>query len=305
MDLLIDDRHVSLVRVALGSGFHTITYPRSDLKAQGPMGQLRIFTDLVRQLRRERYDAVVDLDGTSLASNLVALVRATHRIGPGFVKRPRFYDECVDMEQATQHCFDDYAKVVESVTSGPVERQYLRLPDIPPPSLPPSIQSIPDDHRLVCLHPSASKSYKSWPVSRFAALSKALHERHFHVVLLGAGASERQTIDHIRKHADHPLTDTHDQLDINQLTWLIQRSHLYIGNDSGPMHLAASTGTPVIALFGPTELIRWQPLSDTTTVLSHQQICHRDCQPEACLGSYRCMSAITLEEVLTIVDTHG
>ena len=38
VDLLIDDRHVSLVRVALGSGFRTITYPRSDLKAQGPMG---------------------------------------------------------------------------------------------------------------------------------------------------------------------------------------------------------------------------------------------------------------------------
>tara|TARA_E500000331_G_scaffold43591_3_gene36157 strand:- start:3898 stop:4914 length:1017 start_codon:yes stop_codon:yes gene_type:complete len=305
VDLLIDDRHTSLVRVALGSGFNTIAYPRSELKALGPVGQLRAFTGLVTHLRRERYDAVVDLDGTSLSSNLVALVRARRRTGPDFARHPRFYDERVAMDQATQHCFDDYAKVVEAVTGQQVERQYLKLPDVPAPTMPASIQSIPNEQRLICLHPSASKSYKEWPASRFAALSEELHARNFHVVLLGAGASERQTISHIREHSNHPLTDTHNQLDISQLTWLIQKSHLYIGNDSGPMHLAASTGTPVIALFGPTELIRWQPLSDTTTVLSHQQLCHRNCQPEACLGSYRCMSAITLEEVLTIVDTHG
>lgn len=303
VDLVIDDRHAPLARLTLGDDFREIRYPRSAIRDQGPLRQLVTFAGVIRNIRTERYDTVVDLDGTSLSSNLVAFSRAGRRLGPGFVKRPRLYDDAIVMDQASQHCFDDFSKVAEALLDTPVPRKYLMLPTLPTPTLTSSLAAlVSDQRRLICLHPSASKSYKEWSASMFATLSDTLHERGFHVVFLGAGDTERQKVEQIRAYARHPFTDTVDQLDIIQLAWLIQHSQHYIGNDSGPMHLAATTGTPVVALFGPTELIRWQPLTPTTTVVSHQDICHPDCQPEACQRNYQCMSAITLEEVLAIVD---
>ncbi|MEM7363128.1 MAG: glycosyltransferase family 9 protein, partial [Pseudomonadota bacterium] len=201
VDLIIDDRHASLIHVALGSRCRVITYPRAKIKSRSVLGQLQTFYRLVRRVRANRYDIIVDLDGTSLSGTIVALTRGRHRIGPGFVKRRRFYHQAVAMDQATQHCFDDFARVAETVNGEPVPRQYLMLPELPHPELPPSLRSINNGQKpLACLHPSASKSYKEWPATQFASLSDALHERGYQVIILGAGEGERQTIDAIGEH---------------------------------------------------------------------------------------------------------
>ena len=303
VDLVIDDRYASLIHIALESQCRVVYYPRAKIKSRGVLGQLKTFYRLVRRVRANRYDMIIDLDGTSLTSTIIALIRGRHRIGPGFVKHSRFYDQTVPMDQATQHCFDDFARVAESVNADPIPRQYLMLPELPHQELSPTLTSILNRQKpLACLHPSASKSYKEWPATQFASLSDALHERGYQVIILGAGDGERPTIDAIGEHTQHPFIDTHNQLDIIQLAWLIQQCHLYVGNDSGPMHLAAITGTKVVGLFGPTELIRWRPLSETTTILARQNLCDPKCQPEACLGNYRCMSAITLDDVLAAIN---
>ncbi|MCB1692448.1 MAG: glycosyltransferase family 9 protein [Pseudomonadales bacterium] len=103
----------------------------------------------------------------------------------------------------------------------------------------------------------------------------------------------------------HPVINACDRLSLTALTGLFQRTHVFIGNDSGPMHLATAAGAPVVALFGPTELTRWQPRASHQVVVKGTDACDPGCRTEACLGNYRCMRSITVDQVETAITSLG
>ncbi|MGB2337211.1 MAG: glycosyltransferase family 9 protein, partial [Alcanivorax sp.] len=86
-------------------------------------------------------------------------------------------------------------------------------------------------------------------------------------VLIGAGHKDRMQIARVQSFLCEPVLDLCDQLTLSELISLLQHSQGYVGNDSGPMHLAAACGIPVVALFGPTDEHIWHPLSDQARVL--------------------------------------
>ena len=103
--------------------------------------------------------------------------------------------------------------------------------------------------------------YKQWPIAHFEALLNGLLAQGRQVVLTGsAGERDRECIAPLRVLASPPqLLDLSGQLDFNQLTTLLQGAALYIGPDTSVSHLAAASGVPVIAIFGPTNPMRWAP----------------------------------------------
>jgi lipopolysaccharide heptosyltransferase II len=123
-----------------------------------------------------------------------------------------------------------------------------------------------DDRPLVTIHPG-SGSYapaRRWPAHRFAALADRVIEDGCRVVLVG-GAEEAPLRRHVRSAMRHTaaILDLGGQTTLGELAAVLARSALYVGNDSGVMHLASSVGTAVVAVFGPTEPRTFGPFSGT------------------------------------------
>lgn len=113
----------------------------------------------------------------------------------------------------------------------------------------------------VVLHAPSMWPYKQWPLTHFRTLAAALLAQGRQVILTGSGgARDQECVAALRDLAPPPrLLDVSGRLDFNQLAALFGQAALYIGPDTSVTHLAAATGLPVIAIFGPTNPMRWGP----------------------------------------------
>ena len=114
----------------------------------------------------------------------------------------------------------------------------------------------------VVVHPGSGSPEKCWPVPRFARILEWISRRGPAVVLLGpAEEARREQLDpFLPANRLSPATPI-------ELAEALAGARLYIGNDSGPGHLAAAVGTPTISLFGPTDASIWRPLGPRSTVI--------------------------------------
>lgn len=152
--------------------------------------------------------------------------------------------------------------------------------------------------RFVVIHPGAKFWFKRWPLERFAILTDILQKEMGLKVILTGGEQETEDIQFIISQMKTTGLSLAGRLTILQLAALYKRALLFIGNDSGPMHIAAASGTPVIALFGPTEPEIWGPWGG-----GHLTICKKvpcsPCSNRGCnLKPYNCMEQISVDEVL-------
>jgi heptosyltransferase-3 len=115
--------------------------------------------------------------------------------------------------------------------------------------------------------------YKQWAPESFRQLADALLARGVQVVLTGSsGARDQACIAPLRSLAPAPqLLDVSGRLDFNQLAGLLARAALYVGPDTSVSHLAAATGVPTVAVFGPTNPQRWAPWPSTGTADLHRR----------------------------------
>lgn len=136
-------------------------------------------------------------------------------------------------------------------------------PRVVPPAgaaLPAALETQLQDGYVV-VHAPSMWSYKQWPVEHFATVVRELLAQGRQVVLTGSSsARDQECIAPLRGLGQAPrMVDASGQLDFSQLTTLLGRAALYIGPDTSVSHLAAATGLPVIAVFGPTNPQRWAP----------------------------------------------
>ena len=133
---------------------------------------------------------------------------------------------------------------------------------LPPPAQPlPSVLDAMIRPSAIVVHAPSMWPYKQWPVAHFRDLLTQLIAEGHQIVLTGsAGPSDQDCIQQLRGLAPSPqLMDTSGQLNFNQLVSLFQRASLYIGPDTSVTHLAAASGIRVLAVFGPTNPVRWGP----------------------------------------------
>ena len=133
---------------------------------------------------------------------------------------------------------------------------------VPPPArdLPPALRELVEPGAVV-VHAPSMWPYKQWPIAHFERLVVALLAQGRQVVLTGSGGGrDQECIAPLRALGQPPqLLDASGQLNFNELAALLRDAALYIGPDTSVSHLAAATGVPVIAIFGPTNPLRWAP----------------------------------------------
>lgn len=164
---------------------------------------------------------------------------------------------------------------------------------------------IKETDRLLVIHPGASCPSKIWPNDRFALVADRLIERYGFKVFVIAGMKDKALAQQVVNRMHHPVTSLAGENSLSQLTSLLRRSHLFISNDSGPVHIASALGLPLISLMARNEPglspKRWGPLGQRSRMLHKQVGCVR-CLAHRCEKEFACLKAISVEEVLEAAD---
>ena len=141
-------------------------------------------------------------------------------------------------------------------------------------------------------------SAKCWPPENFAALANRLPAQGEAEIVLFGTAAERQVSSAIAAGMRTPRSpiDLTGKTPIADLPALLSQCHLFIGNDSGAMHVAAAVGLPVVAIFGPTDPNGTSPVAPRCTIVQEKPYCS-PCFLRRCPTDHRCMKGITVDRV--------
>lgn len=144
---------------------------------------------------------------------------------------------------------------------------------------------------FVVIHPGSAGSNLNWSPAQYGELGRALAQEGLRVVISG-GPSETALTAAVAAAVGGAAVDLGGRLSLPQLAALLQRGRLYVGSSTGPTHLAAAVGTPIVALYSPLRSaapVRWRPLGERVEVLTPAAdlVCPK-CLGEAC-PYYHCM----------------
>lgn len=135
-------------------------------------------------------------------------------------------------------------------------------------------------------------SAKCWPPSRFAEVANRLQSETDSDVILFGTAGEANVSTAISAEMRQSPIDLTGKTAIADLPALLSQCHLFIGNDSGAMHVAAAVGLPVVAIFGPTDPFGTSPVTERCSIVQQRPYCS-PCFLRRCPTDHRCMTAIT------------
>lgn len=276
---------------------------------------------LVRRLRSEHFDLVIDFHGGPRASTLAWLSGAPTRIGYNVVGRGWMYSHCVHRPRGlrARHSVENQWDLLRHLdVSNPCRTRH------PVEMLPsrPAVETV--GHRLraagvsttdqlIVIHVSAGNPFRRWPLASFATLAAELARADARRrIILTAGPSEADAAARAISDARAilPRSDCERVLDcgefsLEELRALADRTTLYIGGDSGPMHVVSASRVPVVALYGPTLPARSAPWRDGPPAVAVEvpDLRCRPCDQRVCEpGDYRCLTWIAPARVLEAAE---
>lgn len=234
---------------------------------------LRAFRDFMREIREGRYEVTLDFHGILKSGLLAGASRAKERHG---FTPPR--------ARELSYLFSNRRTPLPSDRLNRIEEN-LRLctdagahaPLQPAPLyVPPHVAEIVDPFfeetfsgakHIVAVHPAVDRPEKQWPLGHFARLVDLLHADGRFDVLLTWGPGQRTMAEDVYKRTRSNPAIAPETPKLQHYAHLVSRAHLYFGGDTGPMHIAAAMGTPVVAVFGGTDPVKHAPLRTRHEVL--------------------------------------
>jgi 3-deoxy-D-manno-octulosonic-acid transferase/heptosyltransferase-1 len=305
--------HPDLDRVIISRRKHWI----KELK-KGKISVFREVAQFIRELRGRRYDLVIDFHGLLKSAVIVFLSSGKRKLGydsmqemSGLFLTEKAYE---DMDKHAVDRYLDLVRYLEHKDSVPVNMGGEGVSDAkvceeePSFLLPVSEEDEKKVMRLleskgmgesgfVAVSPVALWETKLWEEKSFALLCDLIYLKYaLPVVFTGTG---KESIDLIRSKMKTSAISLAGETSLKELACLYRRAAIVISTDSGPMHIAAAMGTPVIALFGPTDPARTGPYGKGHRVIQKELPC-RPCFLKKCT-SRECMRRITVEDAFYAV----
>jgi len=306
IDWLVEEAYAPILGFAPGLTHRVVVRAR----ALHDDEQTRSFTGAwgyaraVAHLRRQGYDIAIDLQGLLKSATWARLSGARRVVGfaRAHLREPQaalFYSETVPQPATARHVIQKNLAVAEALgaSSTPVE---MALSPAASPAVAAAIAQAGGPRRYVVINPGAAWPNKRWPPDRFGALAAAVAERTGLDALVTWGPAERELADAVcRASSGHarpaPATSVGD------LAVLVRDAAVMVSGDTGPLHIAAAMGTPVVGLYGPTFPDRNGPWDPADEVISRAAAC--ECHHKRrCLRGRPCIDDITLAEVVASVD---
>lgn len=286
-----------------------ILFPRRSIteKIKSPItffGAFSEFISFIRHFRSKRFDVTLDFHGILKSGILSYLSGAPLRIG---------FDKGFSKEM--NHIFSNRRVGLNPPRLSRVERNLvlarsivgeLDVPDIAIEVTPEDVfsvdsiekQSLKGRRPRIIIHPGTSPDtpYKRWEAKGYGAVADMLIARTGGEVIITYGPGEEKMAFEVLDCMEHTAVILESELEIRELAELYRRSDVYIGGDTGPMHIASFVGTPVVAVFGPTDPIENEPYNRTPYRMVRRPVSCSPCRDRGCIKGL-CFESITPEMV--------
>jgi heptosyltransferase-2 len=275
-----------------------ITFDRAG-RHRGALGRLR----LAGELRKERFDAAIIFPNSFDSALVPWLAGIPRRLGKNSDGRGLLLTDRVlpDGPVAGRHEVESYLDLLRSfglsghattphlvTTTTEREGTSARLSDA----------GLSADDFLLGINPGASfGSAKRWYPDRFADAAHTLATAWGAKVVIFGGPGETDIAAEIEKNLNGDCLNLAGKTDVRQLMALIQRCNFFITNDSGPMHIAAAFGVPLVAVFGSTDHTGTAPYAKNARIVRTVVDC-APCKLRECPTDHRCMTAVTTDDVV-------
>lgn len=259
-------------------------------------------------LRAEQFDLAIDLQGLFRSGVLARLSGAPMRIGfaNGREGSPWFYTHRVSVPDSDIHAVDRYLLLAAALgISLPRQPRFaFRMLDEDLTAVRELFQhhGCSIDKPWVAMSVGARWLTKRWPLTSFAAVADHLYESHRAPVVIIGGADDQLDADRLQSLMKRPCINLSGEVPLRCLPALLSKATVMITNDSGPMHIAAACGVPVVAMFGPTSATRTGPYGPGHHVLTGQISCS-PCFSRVCRHDpeMECLTRITPAHVTDVV----
>ncbi len=262
--------------------------PFAFFHARSQLGERQLdqqdFIALGEQLRPYQFDLAVDLRKHTSTRDVLKYTGARFLAGFDYLGQFPYLDVALDwdgdrtLQRKRSHVIDDLLALVNVIGHAADPDRLLMHPT--PEPLP--MEELPDDVRalfrrpVVAIHPGAGNITKQWPTEHFAALIDLLIDRHDVNILLIGGPDEVEIAEEVLAKVLHPdaVGSMAGKTSLYDLPRLLLHCALYIGNDSGPKHLAAAVGIPTIGVHsGVVDPVEWGPLGPSAVALRRNMTC--------------------------------
>ncbi|PKN51209.1 MAG: lipopolysaccharide heptosyltransferase II [Deltaproteobacteria bacterium HGW-Deltaproteobacteria-13] len=262
---------------------------------------LREFRSFLKTLRQRPYDLVIDFHGLFKSSIIVLLSRGKRKLGYDSMQELSglFLNEKIP-EDMNKHAVDRYLDFPRYLGAKIDNAQFV-LPSHEEAEV--KVQNLLrkynlEDKKFIAINPVALWETKLWNNEKFARLADLIHDQlQMKVVFTG---NEKKSIEDITSFMTTEKINLGGETSLPELACLYKKTQLVISTDSGPMHLAAAVGTPVIALFGPTDPARTGPYGPGHRVIRTQLPCS-PCFLKKC-PTKKCMEDISAGQVFATVE---
>jgi len=277
---------------------------------------------LAQRLRAKRYDLAIDFHGGPRASLLTWLSGAPERIGYDVAGRGWMYTRRVarPRELRPRHSVENQWDLLAPLGVAPPDRSAFPMEMALDADAAAEVASrlarhgVTADARIVAVHVSAGNPFRRWPAAHFVELAVALATADpRRRIVVTSGPSEQAAAGRVIADAQARLgADRAGQVlscgefSLIELRALLERASLYIGGDSGPLHVAATTAVPVVGLYGPTLPVRsapWRAARWITESVDAGDLPCRPCDQRVCEpGDFRCLTSIQPSQVVEAAE---
>lgn len=257
---------------------------------------------LIAALRRSRYDSVIDLTDGDRSAWLSWLSGAPTRIG--FNDEGRWRGRCYShvVRSTARHRIDRDLEALVPLGIAVLDRTprlFLTYEDARQAEQLLGRLGLNSAAPLAVIQPGARYWFKAWPAERFAELADRLAGTFGYRVLIGGSEQDRRVAEQIASLATCKPVSLAGQASLRTFAAVLKKAALFVGNDSGAMHIAAAVGTPIVALFGPSNPAEWGPRGSRVEAIYKGVDCRVCFHPTCERGEQNCMKQIAVDEVMT------
>lgn len=269
-----------------------------------------------RELRKSRYDFVLELQGLWKSALIASLSNAREILGWNrqFVRESHssiFYSRWFNRQDHRENVIFEHLRFVDAFLGTVTEEQAASQSELLPESIEFDLLTSEADRRwvdeqllrhpigmFVILNPGANWKSKLWPLEKYAELAKRMWKELNCAIVVAVGPGEKKLGEAILARSPDPHCVMMAP-SLTQFAALAERARLFVGPDTGPLHIAAACRTPIVGIFAPTDPIRNGPFNPLDVVV-HQNRCGRYCHRRDC-GTSQCIADITVDAVFNAV----
>lgn len=254
---------------------------------------------LILKVRNRKYDLVIDLFGNPRSAIMTFFSGAAYRVGYRFTWRQYCYNIVVEPRGGEIHNTEFNLDALRAINV-PILDSAIQFP------LNAVAERFAEDFFLrenligkcpIAFNPGGGWYTKRWRIAQFAELGDVLVKKYDARVLIVWGPGEWEDARQVQLRMLHPSLIL-PQTSLKQLAAILKRCTLFVTNDSGPMHIAAAVGTPVVAIFGPTNPDLQGPVGGKHEVVRNERLLCLGCNFTDCPIGNPCMLELSVDEVV-------